>query len=77
MSKPLPETITILHPNSRQHIEVKTADYIASKTQSLREFGYDNLRKEDVAEQLGQVLNKGKHVRIIGEFIRRDLVIGD
>lgn len=46
--------------------------YIAKKTRDLQQFGYPNLTKDEVREQLEKALN-GEKLNVIGLFIQSDI----
>ena len=47
--------------------------YVSQKTRDLKEFGYDNLDREHVAEQYDKVMNGDKDLTVIGMFIKADV----
>lgn len=54
-------------------VRVEKERYIAAKTKDLREFGYEGLGTEEVADQLEKVL-AGEELNVIGMFIEKDII---
>ena len=46
--------------------------YVQAKTKSLIEFGYSNLKEEEVYEQLEKII-KGQELSVIGMFMEDDI----
>lgn len=47
--------------------------YVSQKTKDLKEFGYPNLTREEVAEQYDKVMAGDKELNVIGMFIKSDV----
>jgi len=54
-------------------VNVDKEQYISAKTKDLKEYGYESLTRQDVANQLEKVI-KGEELDIIGMFIEKDIV---
>lgn len=71
---PKVETINIIIDGKKR--TVSRADYARAKLQSLREFGYTNLKLTEVEDQLAAALagkKIGAGLNVIGGFIQGDL----
>lgn len=53
--------------------EAKTLQYIIQKTNQLREFGYNDLKEREVAEQLKNIIENG-HLNVIGLMMESDII---
>lgn len=53
-------------------IQCTMQQYIDAKTKDLREFGYPDLTKEHVEQQLQYVLEGRRPLDVIGHFIKGD-----
>lgn len=58
-----------------QQLTVSIGDYAKVKLRHLKQFGYTNLKKEDVITSIRRVLNNEKFTDIIDHFIAQDIVI--
>lgn len=68
------DTIKINHPKHDEPVEVNKDAYITAKWKDLREFGYTNLTRDEVASQVDKILN-GEELNVIGKFMKSDIVL--
>lgn len=54
---------------------VLKSNYIKLKTKDLKEFGYESITENEVAEQVEKILKKEDNLSVIGMFCKGDFYI--